>query len=118
MILWVDGSTTRVSYVLCDCQGATLRENIVGLSSRVTGNEGEYLAAIIALSREAPVGYRVRLFSDSKLFVYQMLGDYRVRKQNMKVLQATLSSVIKALRLSVTFEWTPRENSRAGWLLE
>jgi len=115
---WVDGSTTRIAYVLCDCSGVVLSKQVVRLDHKVTGNEGEYLAAMLMLAHEAPEGCGVHIFCDSLLVAKQMSGEFRVRKPNMRCLKAELDSIIRSLKLTVTFEWIPREANQAGWLLE
>jgi ribonuclease HI len=52
-----------------------------------TNNEAEYLALVIGvlfLKEEVQLGDRVRIVSDSELLVKQMLGIYRVRKEELQ----------------------------------
>ncbi|NIO23025.1 MAG: reverse transcriptase-like protein [Candidatus Aenigmarchaeota archaeon] len=53
---------------------------------KTTNNVAEYRALISALERARKLSKEVRLFSDSKLLVKQMKGEYKVKKPHIKEL--------------------------------
>lgn len=53
---------------------------------RATNNVAEYRALVAALERAKRLGREVRLFSDSKLLVKQMKGEYKVKKPHIREL--------------------------------
>ena len=53
---------------------------------RCTNNIAEYRALISALERARKIGKEVTCFSDSKLLIKQMKGEYKVKKPHIKEL--------------------------------
>ncbi|NIO19267.1 MAG: reverse transcriptase-like protein [Candidatus Aenigmarchaeota archaeon] len=53
---------------------------------KCTNNIAEYRALIAALERAGKLAKEVRCFSDSKLLVKQMKGEYKVKKPHIKEL--------------------------------
>lgn len=86
-----------------------------------SNNIAEYLALVLLLHRlrelvssHAHTQYVVH--GDSQLVVYQMLGRYRVREPHLSLLHDQARHL--AAELPVRFRWVPREENRAGVLLE
>ena len=89
--------------------------------SERSNNIAEYQALILLLKR-----LRTRMASrpdeqylvqgDSQLVVRQMLGRYRVRDAKLAPLHEEAARL--AADLPVTFRWIPRDENRAGHLLE
>ncbi len=87
-----------------------------------SNNIAEYTALILLLrrlhelrdsGREAP-GYRIN--GDSQLVIYQMTGRYRVRESHLVPLHEEARRL--AASLPMAFRWVPRDENRAGHLLE
>ncbi|MFT6765555.1 MAG: ribonuclease HI [Alteromonas naphthalenivorans] len=77
-----------------------------------TNNEAEYLALVIGilfLKLEVQPGDRVCITSDSELLVKQMLGQYKVRKEELKKFHSVASQ--ESSLFSPTFKHTLRENN-------
>ena len=111
--VWIDGSTTRIAYLI---DGLT--PQIVALPKKVTVNEGEYAALICALYAVIDLGFlSVNFFSDSQLIVRQMSGKYRCKNQRMKALLDEAHRLADLLQ-DFTLIWLPREENKAGFLLE
>jgi ribonuclease HI len=53
---------------------------------KCTNNIAEYRALIAALERAKKVAKEVRCFSDSKLMVHQLRGEYKVKKPHIREL--------------------------------
>ncbi len=82
-----------------------------------SNNLAEYRALILLLRRlHAIGGGRAVVCGDSQLVVYQMTGRYRVRDAKLVPLHEEARRLADGL--PVTFRWVPREQNRAGQLLE
>lgn len=85
-----------------------------------TNNIAEYRALILLLrrirERRPRTGERFVVFGDSQLVVYQMSGRYHVRDAKLLALHQEAKRL--AVDLPITFRWVPREQNRAGHLLE
>lgn len=83
-----------------------------------TSNELEYQAAIAGLKRAMEIagGEKVLLQTDSQLVQRQLSGDYKVRKNHLKPLHATLAELVQCSGARV--EWIPRKQNRAHKLVE
>ena len=117
--IWADGAQTRVALV--DDEG--FRE-IVPIVGKVTGNHGEWLALIHALDFVHKLGYNkgeVEIRMDSQLIVNQFNGLFRVKAPNMAKLFVLSQERWRDCTNRGTYPravWIPREENRAGWLLE
>jgi len=71
---------------------------------RKTNNEAEYLAllyGLFLLSKHYQDGNMVNVISDSELLVKQLLGSYRVRKEELKPLHRLARSMLTIYGASV-----------------
>ncbi len=89
-----------------------------------TNNEAEYHALLAALwyisNKLTPKGLKApstRIFSDSKLVVGQVNGDWKVENPRLRQLQQKVVKVIVELQLP-RLVWVPREQNYAGHWLE
>ncbi len=77
-----------------------------------TNNQAEYIAIIEALGRIArDFGFENELYvySDSQLMVRQLLGEYKVKEKELKILHSRAEELIKKFK-SVKITNVPREN--------
>lgn len=87
-----------------------------------SNNIAEYQALIFLLDhlrqRETRSDGRGRYLinGDSELVIRQMRGEYRVKQPHLQRLHAETSRLGTGLDLE--FRWVPREQNRAGFLLE
>ena len=86
-----------------------------------SNNIAEYVALLWLLRRVRELddrrpGSRYLVCGDSQLGVYQMQGRYRVREPHLVPLHEEARRLAQGL--PVTFRWVPREQTRAGHLLE
>lgn len=82
-----------------------------------TNNEAEYRSLIAALSNllaeiedagQTPGNCTVAIMGDSKLVLYQVHGEWKVKAENLHSLCDTARSMVAQFR-EVEFRWTPRE---------
>ena len=118
-IIWADGSQTRTA--LETDEGY---RQVVPIDGKVTGNHGEWLALINALHWAEillPPG-EVEIRMDSQLIVNQFNGKYKVKQDKMTYLYtlARIASLdlLEGPGIAHRVVWVPREENRAGWLLE
>lgn len=79
---------------------------------RMTCNEAEYAAAVLALEHLMRTGVsEVAVFSDSQVMVHQMTGIASAQAPALKQAQATLRALVVRFE-RVTFHHIPREQNR------
>jgi ribonuclease HI len=77
-----------------------------------TNNQAEYIAIIEALGRigrDFGFGNELYVYSDSQLVVRQLLGEYKVKEKELRVLHSRAADLIKRFN-SVKITNVPREN--------
>ena len=84
------------------------RSKYVGIG---TNNQAEYEALISALTSALKFGNDVKCYSDSKLLVNQMNGDWKVKHPNMKLLWKKAMRLTREFR-EITFTHIPRTNPK------
>ncbi len=87
-----------------------------------TNNNAEYQAVLLALGwlhDFRPEALELVNFNlDSQLVVYQIIGKYQVKDQNLKSHLIEIKRVLAQLPVQVTFNYVPRaQNSRADHLV-
>ena len=60
---------------------------------KCTNNVAEYRALIAALERANKAGNEIECYSDSKLIIHQLRGDYKVKKPHLKQLFEKVKSL-------------------------
>lgn len=121
--VYVDGSTTQIAYTEGDSYAITMPAwailpDFTPQPQPVTTNEGEYLAIIHALQYNIEMGVAwLRINSDSQLVVRQLTGEYEIKKPNLQLLACEVLRLLPFFE-EVQFVWVPREENKAGWLLE
>lgn len=111
-----------VAYVIGDEEHVhEIPDLITDRGPQRSNNIAEYRALILLLRRLRELAAarprdRYVVSGDSQLVVYQMAGRYRVRDAKLLPLHAEAKGLARGL--PVTFRWIPREQNRAGHLLE
>lgn len=79
-----------------------------------TNNEAEYSALIEGLKQALTLGWtEILVQGDSRLVVNQVTGSWKVKKDNLKPLNAKSKALLSKFQ-SAKVDWIPREkNSRA-----
>ena len=114
MKIWIDGSGWNGSeskYSVVADDGKVLMQSF---PEQKTNNEMEYTALIAALSLKAKKGDVI--FSDSALIVNQVAGFWKVKKKELFPLCIEAQNLLK--EKNCTLIWIPREENKAGHLLE
>lgn len=94
--------------VAYDEQGTCLLEHKERLGSQ-TNNYAEYMAVIRALELAHSKGWQeISIFCDSQLLVRQMLGEYKVKSEQIKPLFLQAKKCAEKLQ-QVTFQHVRRE---------
>ena len=111
MRIYCDGATDRCCYII-DGQEPV----IFAYPERVTNNQGEYKAVILALEEAQNRQLEeVEILTDSQLVVCQVSGEYKCRKAHLLSLRDKVREL--AQDLQATIKWIERENNPAGKLL-
>lgn len=116
---WIDGAArgnpgpAAIGVRIVDGQGRVVCEisRSIGVT---TNNRAEYcalLAALEAMSGLKPT--RILIQTDSELLYRQMIGEYRVKNQQLKLLKQQADRLLSALK-DVHFRLIPRSENRAA----
>jgi len=113
--VYVDGSTTQTASVIDE----VVRVLPVGrVGTKVTNNQGEYLAIIEGMWRAIRMGLReIEILSDSQLAVKQLNGEYQIKNSKLEGLALTVERLVLERFDAVKFTWIPREENPAGEVL-
>lgn len=97
-----------IAFLILDYKGRLLKQHnhFIG---QCTNNIAEYRALIAALERAPKLGDEVSCFSDSKLMVSQLSGDYKIKKPHIKELHAQVKSLEKNFE-KIEYIHVPRTN--------
>lgn len=119
--IFCDGSTSKVCFVI-EGQKPFLVDALED-GGKVTNNEGEYFALLLALQEAHKQGIKdVELISDSQLIIRQLtlnelgIPIYKTKEERLKNLRNLVWSTAKQFN-SVTYTWQPRNNP-AGKILD
>lgn len=74
-----------------------------------TNNEAEYTAALLWIKRCIELGAtQIELFADSDLVIKQLSGQWKIKKEELKILHTEIKNLI-ANNITIIFNWIPRE---------
>jgi ribonuclease HI len=99
--------------IVTKLEDKTTSETVQNLEGRVTSNEAEYEAIIVAL-QEAVDGDTI--YTDSQLVVGQVTMGWKVRAGNLRALNERAKSLLAGKKVNI--KWIPREKNLAGKKLE
>lgn len=114
MKIWIDGSgwNGKVSRWMVACEDGRTKGDCFDYER--TNNEMEYGALLDALNSFAQ-GEDV-IYSDSQLVVNQVSGKWRVKEP--RLFSLCQSAKMHMDRIGCTLVWIPREQNKAGHMLE
>jgi ribonuclease HI len=93
-------------------RGNKVFEEFCEYLGKATNNQAEYRALVLALRRARELGARkVAVRSDSELLVKQLLGEYRVKNPELKVLFQQVQDLKRGFK-NFTIQHVPREDNR------
>lgn len=87
----------------------------VGHGDGISNNISEYEAVLQALRRAEQKGKHIQLYTDSKLVVNQVNGEWAVRAQHLQPLCAEGQRLLRAT--ASTLAWVRREQNQAADVL-
>jgi len=74
-----------------------------------TNNEAEYTAALLWIKRCIELGAtQIELFADSDLVIKQLSGQWKIKKEELKILHTEIKNLITS-NITIIFHWIPRE---------
>lgn len=74
-----------------------------------TNNEAEYTAAYLGIKRCIELwATEIELFADSDLVIKQLKWEWKIKKEELKVLNTDIKNLITN-SIKVVFTWIPRE---------
>ena len=97
-----------IAFMILDNENRTVKtySEYIGTG---TNNQAEYKALINALESAKYFGNELECYSDSKLLVNQMNGEWKVKHPNMKILWKT-AIALKDTFHHISFTYVPRTN--------
>jgi len=118
--MWFDGAcngngsqeaVAGAGYVIKDPGGLTVQRGIVYIG-RATNNQAEYagLEAGLKAARDAGIK-KMRVIGDSELVIRQMIGNYKVKNDNLKAVHARAQELYRDFK-HVLFEHVLPDNNK------
>lgn len=86
-----------IAFLILNGKGEILRKHKHFIGD-CTNNVAEYRALIAALERAGKLGDEATCFSDSKLMIHQLKGEYKVKKKHLKTLFERAKALEKGFR--------------------
>ncbi len=114
MRIYIDGSGWNRRESKAAIVTESGKEEIIRLKEKRTNNEMEYLALIIALEKYAKDGDEI--LCDSQLVVNQLLKGWKINYLHLRELNAKAKKLLEKKKVKLI--WIPREENKAGILIE
>jgi len=78
-----------------------------------TNNEAEYIWVYLWIKRCIELWVnQIELYADSDLVIKQLSWLWKIKKEELKILNQDIQSLIKISWVSVKFNWIPREQNK------
>lgn len=78
-----------------------------------TNNEAEYTWAYLWIKRCIELwANQIELYADSDLVIKQLSWLWKIKKEELKILNQDIQSLIKISWVNVKFNWIPREQNK------
>lgn len=114
--LYTDGASSGnpgpagVGFIICNGKTKITDESkYIGIT---TNNVAEYTAVILGLQKALSLQFKeIKIRSDSQLLVKQIQGSYKVKNQNLIVLNNICRYLIDLFK-SVSIEYVPRDKNK------
>jgi ribonuclease HI len=114
LTIYTDGASrgnpgpSAIAFLIADDKGKLLKshKHFIG---QATNNIAEYRALIAALERASKLGDEVSCFSDSKLMISQLRGEFKVKKPHIKELHQKVKALEKKFK-KTEYSHVPRTN--------
>ncbi|MGB9911474.1 MAG: ribonuclease HI family protein [Microgenomates group bacterium] len=110
-----------IGFIVKDSKGKTIikKGKFIGYT---TNNKAEYIAVLEALKwlkenfskREK---FKVKFFLDSQLVVNQLNGNFKIKNENLKLLQKKIKELEKNISFSISYNFINRKKNKAHFLV-
>ncbi len=78
-----------------------------------TNNEAEYLWAYYWIKRAIELWWNeINLFMDSKLVIEQLLWNWKIKKDELRVINNDINQLVKQNNTKVNYTWIAREKNK------
>ncbi len=78
-----------------------------------TNNEAEYMWAYLWIKRCIELwATEIEFYADSDLVVKQLKWEWKIKKDELKVLNSDILNLIKEFNIKISFNWIPREQNK------
>lgn len=75
-----------------------------------TNNEAEYLGAYFWIKRAVELwSNEIELYMDSDLVIKQLSWEWKIKKEELKILHSDIQSLISEFNIKIHFHWIRRE---------
>lgn len=103
LTIYTDGASrgnpgpSAIAFLIADEKGKLLKahKHFIG---KATNNIAEYRALVAALERASKLGDEIVCFSDSRLMVNQLKGEYKIKKPHIKELHQKVKVLEKKFK--------------------
>lgn len=78
-----------------------------------TNNEAEYTAVLLWIKRCLELkATKIDLYADSDLVIKQLSWQWKIKKDELRVINQDIQNIIKNNNITITFNWIPREQNK------
>lgn len=78
-----------------------------------TNNEAEYMAVFLGIKRCIELwAIEVELYADSNLVIKQLSGEWKIKKDELKILYSDIKKLISKYNIKICYTWVPREKNK------
>lgn len=78
-----------------------------------TNNEAEYLSAYYWIKRAIELwATEIKLFMDSNLVIEQLSWNWKIKKENLKIINNDIKNLINESWVKIDYNWIAREKNK------
>lgn len=78
-----------------------------------TNNEAEYMWALFWIKRAVEIWAKeIELYMDSKLVISQLSWEWKIKKDELKIINSEIVNIITESKVKVTYNWIRREENK------
>ncbi len=96
--------------LILDPSKKVILEKKIFIGEHITNNEAEYLTMLEGLITARKIGIkRLKIFSDSQLVVRQITGQYKIKKEKLRIINQKIKRILSQFDF-FEIQSVPREN--------
>ena len=77
-----------------------------------TNNEAEYMWALFGIQRATELWAKeIDLYMDSKLVISQLSWEWKIKKDELKLINTEILEIVSKSKVKVTYNWIRREDN-------